>query len=83
MTRDVRVTKLDQEPPFYSMAEKVNRDPLGALREMDTAIERRYGVKHCRVVGLDFALQPGRSGPAILTSPDELIIDVNPPELPA
>lgn len=82
---NIRVTALEQEPPFYSMADKIGRereDPLGALREMDSTLERKYGVKHCRVVGFELNLTNHRA-PAIITTQDELIVDMNPPALPA
>lgn len=80
----IRVTKLDMVPPFYPLADGMRAmDPLGALRELDAEVADLYGRNHCRVIGLDFGLSGARSGPSILTSPDEFIVDVNPPWLPA
>lgn len=84
---NIAVTKLDMVPPFYPVKApgQTNSatDPLGALRELDPETATMYGVNHCRVIGLDFGLSGARSGPSILTSPDEFIVDVNPPWLPA
>lgn len=80
-TGDIRVTALDQIPPFHPVCAR-EEDPLGALRELDAHVATRYGVKHCRVIGFELNLTNHRA-PAILVSADEFIVDANPPDLPA
>lgn len=80
--RDIRVTALDAIRPFYEDGRMERKDPLGALRELDATVASRYGVRHCRVLGFDLNLDNHRA-PAVLTSHDEFVVDVNPPELPA
>lgn len=77
------VTALGQIPPFYP-AKSPRTDPLGALRELDAEVATRYGRTHCRVIGLDLNVgETNHRAPAILTTADEFVVDVNPPELPA
>jgi hypothetical protein len=61
----------------HALLAGAGRDPLLSLRELDARVASRYGRNHCVVVGLD--LEHGAFG----TTPDEFVVNVNPPELPA
>lgn len=69
----ITVSKLLDVP---KLIDGTNKDPLGALREIDAAIASRHGQIHERVLGFDYARRE-------FMSREEFIVTVNPPEYPA